>query len=174
VAVAEPLRSRQTNLDLVAAALGASAAPNDLIIVNPWFFGVTFHRYYSGPAPWMAVPDLGKADIHRYDRLKQCMQDPTCVEPVARAAAGTLAVGGRVWLVGGLPRVPWGTVLEPPPPAPTSALGWNIDGYDLLWGRVVMAAVQPHIKRHGPVPVAAPGPVSPYESVAVFRLDGSP
>ena len=36
-----PLECRQTNVDLVAARLLKEAAPNDYIIVNPWYFGVS-------------------------------------------------------------------------------------------------------------------------------------
>ena len=38
------VRQRQTNIDLVAARVGAEAKPGDLILVHPWYYGVTFNR----------------------------------------------------------------------------------------------------------------------------------
>jgi len=173
VAAAAPLRVRQTNLDLVAATLGAAAAPNDLVLIHPWYYGVTFHRYYAGPAPWMTIPALANLEIHRWDQLARCMQQPTCVDSVARAVADTLAAGGRVWLIGTLPDLAEGEIPPRPPPAPAPGLGWNIDAYGNAWANVVQAAFLPHLRGAEAVPVPVPGPVNDYERVPLFRLDGA-
>src|SRR6266404_3305014 len=46
------VKCRQTNVDLIAARFSSEVAPNDYVIVNPFFYGVTFKRYYKGAAPW--------------------------------------------------------------------------------------------------------------------------
>src|SRR5437867_1564821 len=43
---------RQTNVDLIAQYVHTAAQPGDLILVNPWYVGITFNRYYRGPVPW--------------------------------------------------------------------------------------------------------------------------
>ena len=62
---------RQTNIDLIAAQLREQAGPNDLILVYPWYCGITFNRYYHGAAPWTTLPALSDPRIHRYDLLKE-------------------------------------------------------------------------------------------------------
>jgi hypothetical protein len=42
------VKCRQTNVDLVAATLSKQVAPNDYVIVHPFYCGVTFNRYYKG------------------------------------------------------------------------------------------------------------------------------
>jgi Tetratricopeptide repeat len=39
-----------TNVDVVAGTVAQQAAPNDLIVVTPWPFGIPFQRYYHGTA----------------------------------------------------------------------------------------------------------------------------
>ncbi len=41
---------RMTNLDLVAQRLTKEVGQEDLVLVHPWFCGVTFQRYYKGSA----------------------------------------------------------------------------------------------------------------------------
>lgn len=41
---------RMTNVDRIAQHLAGHAGPRDLILVNPWFYGISFHRYYQGEA----------------------------------------------------------------------------------------------------------------------------
>jgi hypothetical protein len=38
------VKCRQTNVDLIAADLSTEVAPNDYVIVDPWYCGVTFKR----------------------------------------------------------------------------------------------------------------------------------
>ena len=47
-----------TNLDLVAQRLNLEANKDDLILMHPWFCGVTLHRYYKGGAEWLTLPPL--------------------------------------------------------------------------------------------------------------------
>src|SRR6185295_17447396 len=64
--VYEYLGLRQTNMDQVVAALG-SPSPADLVVVTPWYYGVSFNRYYRGPAPWSTLPPLEDKSLHRPD-----------------------------------------------------------------------------------------------------------
>src|SRR6185436_19112390 len=97
------LHVRQTNMDLVAAKLEASAAADDLIIVNPWYLGVGFHYHFHGRTRWVSVPPIEDLRIHRYDLLKSAYQSVQPMEPVLAAIGQTLRSGHRLWLVGGLP-----------------------------------------------------------------------
>ena len=172
-AAAPQLRVRQTNLDLVAADVGKNAGPGDLVIVTHWFFGITFHRYYSGHAPWMTIPPLEDTRIHRYDLLKRLMEHPEAVHSrVLEAISRTLMAGGRVFLVGGLPALSKGETPVPPPPAPTAGLGWDVHAYTDRWERLVVATCQEHVVEVKEVPVSSPGPVIDYEKAPLYELRG--
>ncbi|MBX9788306.1 MAG: hypothetical protein K2Y37_05280 [Pirellulales bacterium] len=94
-----------TNIDLAAAHVTEAARPGDLIIVEPWYWSVSFHRYYHGRVPWLTIPPLEVTNLHRYDLLRLQLQADDATAAVKQAIAQTLRAGGRVWIVGDLPRV---------------------------------------------------------------------
>src|SRR5262249_42289903 len=64
------LLERQTNIDVIAQELNRTAAPQDLVIVNPWQLGIPFSRQYHGRATWVTVPKIEDHRFHRYDLIK--------------------------------------------------------------------------------------------------------
>jgi hypothetical protein len=89
-----------TNVDQSAEELNRSAKSGDLIVVNPWTYGITFGRYYHGAAEWTTMPELEDHRTHRLDLVRQWMQTPSAAAPVLEKAERTLRGGGRVWVVG--------------------------------------------------------------------------
>jgi hypothetical protein len=67
---------RMTNVDRVAAALKDQSRPDDLILVAPWYLGISFDHYYTGSTPWLSVPDLSDHKLTRYDLVKDLMTRP--------------------------------------------------------------------------------------------------
>ncbi len=102
------LNWRFTNVDLVAQRLTKEAGPDDFIIVTPWYCGITFDRYYKGPASWDTLPPLKDHSIHRYDLVREKMRD-TRAHP-ARAGSNGGNASGR-----------------------SSRLGRRPDGYSRPW-----------------------------------------
>jgi hypothetical protein len=94
------LNWRFTNVDLVAQRLTKEAGPHDFIIVSPWFCGITFDRYYKGPASWDTLPLLKDHSIHRFDLVREQMQKTGAIQPVFAQITATLQAGHRVWVVG--------------------------------------------------------------------------
>jgi hypothetical protein len=128
------LRVRQTNGDLLAAYVTKNAGPDDLIIVNPWYYGLTFAYYYHGAAKWTTLPPIADYRFHRYDLIKEKLQTPRAIEPVLQQAEKTLRNGYRIWIVGEIP-TPDPDAPDPgdPPPAP-GILGWGDPPYIEAWG----------------------------------------
>jgi hypothetical protein len=129
---------RQTNVDVIATRLEAEAGPQDVVIVNPWFIGVTLSRYYGGRSRVMTIPPIADHTISRYDLLKQQMLESDATAPVRQAIDDALKTGHRVWVVGGLLVPPPGVTIPsslPPPPLPDT--GWNSMPYELLWSKQV-------------------------------------
>ena len=128
-------RVRATNVDLVAAQLARAAAPHDLVVVNPWYCGVSFARYDRGPAPWTTLPPVGDHRMHRYDLLMSFMSRRDAVLPLLQRVESTLRSGNTVWLAGSFDTPPSGEILVVPPPAPDPVTGWADAPYLLFWSQ---------------------------------------
>jgi len=166
--------ARMTNLDRVAATLGAQADPGDLILVAPWYLGISFEHYYTGKTPWLSVPDLADHKLTRYDLVKDLMSRPDAVRPIADRVQETLQRRGSVWLVGELPLMAGNPPADAPPIAPDSPLGWSELAYQFLWSRAVAHRLQEHADRLTRIPLEDLGVVSPFENLPLYRFDAAP
>jgi hypothetical protein len=166
------LRLRMTNADLVARRLASVAAPDDLVLVSPWYYGVSFDRYYRGPASWMTLPDLPEHGIHRYDLVKAKLAAAHPIDDVLAAAQRTLSGGHRVWLVGQLRLPPPGQAPPVLPPAPASPDGWHDFPYVQSWALQLGAMLRAHAGALARVPVPSPDPVSPLEDMTLAVAAG--
>lgn len=166
---------RMTNVDRVAGLLERRAGKRDIVVVNPWFYGVSFHRYYQGPARWMTLPELEDHRMHRYDLFKARMTSADPLRDVRFAIRKALRSGHRVWLVGSYDRPPPG---QRPPvlgPAPVAPWGWRDAPYAISWSQQLGAYLRVHAIReemvHDPAGDAGQ-PVSGFESVPLRAFQG--
>ena len=166
-------KQRQTNIDLIAARLRKEAKPNDLILVHPWYCGVTFNRYYQGPTPWITLPALSDFRVARYDLLKEKLAATAPIKDVLDRMAQTLAAGNRLWIVGGLP-APGPNETEPPdlPPAPGGPQGWFDVPYSYVWGRQADYFIAAHGGHIEAVPTGSDNAVSIYEKASLSVVNG--
>jgi len=172
VPLARGLTVRQTNVDLVARAVERSAAPRDLVVVLPWYYGVSFDRYYRGPAPWLTLPEIADHRVHRYDLLKARLAARHPLDDLLQAVGSTLRAGHRVWLVGD---VRWPKPGEPPPgrpPAPLSSDGWHDWPYLVDWSRQLGGFLESHGGSAVPVDVPASARVSELEDMPLTVVRG--
>ena len=154
----QAMHERQTNVDVIAGRLHAEAGPQDLILVNPWYLGVTLSRYYRGKSQVMTIPPIGDRTISRYDLLKEQMLTADATAPVRQAIDRALSSGGRVWLVGGLLAPPPGVDIPaslPPPPLPDTE--WNSMPYELLWSKQVAFWLGKRVNTCSPIDLGVPG-----------------
>jgi hypothetical protein len=163
---------RRTNVDFVASFLAREAKAADMVVVYPFYYGVSFQRYYKGPAPWVTIPPIEDVHIHRYDLVKTAMTRSSLLDPTFERMAETLRSGHRIWLIGGLPPVPQGVRTEPLPPAPHLNSRWYLGPYLFNWGRQMTDLVQTHCLEADVVTVPHPGPVSVYEDLPITVLSG--
>jgi hypothetical protein len=165
------LAVRQTGVDLAAAVLRDSAQRGDLVVVVPWHMGITFQRYYDGPAAWTTIPPLVDLRIHRYDLIKDAIADGHAGEPVAARVSATLASGGRVWVLGSMAAAPPGESIENIPAAPHGPWGWLAMPYVDLMEKQTAARLMQSAARVTEVPYRLPGAVNPFEDPPLFRFD---
>ncbi len=165
---------RLTNFDRVAATLEAEARPDDLIVVTPWYLGISFAHYYGGGTNWLTVPDLSDHALTRYDLVKEQMTRPDGIRRVADSVADTLKRRGRVWVLGDLPLIDGNPPAPVPPVAPDSRLGWSESQYQFLWSRAVAHALQANATALTRVPIPDLGVIGPFENPPLYRFEVAP
>ena len=183
------LGARQTNADLVARQVAGAAAPQDLVVVTPWYYGVSFNRYYLGAAPWVTLPEIPDHRIHRYDQLMARLAARQPIDDLLAAVTATLRAGHRVWLVGDVGGEGEGSAEGGSgggggassaaadreaalPPAPDSPAGWQDFPYLAAWTRQLRAFLRVHGSLVTPVRVAAGAPVNDLEKMPLAMAQG--
>jgi len=165
---------RMTNVDIVADTLFKVASPGDFVVVDPWFVGVSFSRYYRARAPWETVPTIGFFRYHRLDLLKRQMSSADQEAPVRETKEEierTLRNGHRVFVVGNaLAKSPG---REPPmlAPAPRPGNQWPEWMYQAEWSGMVGS----FLLKHGDTTRALhtnSWHISPYEHVYITMVSG--
>ncbi len=168
------VRRLQTNVDVIARSLSVRAGPQDLILVYPWYCGVTFNRYYSGKAAWLTLPPLADYRLHRYDLVKEKLAASEPIQPALERIQKTLSAGNNVWIAGELPAAPPGETAVPTlPPAPDGPLGWFDEPYTYVWGRQSLRLIQTWAKELTWVSTNHDGRVSRFEDLPVELATGS-
>jgi hypothetical protein len=168
---------RMTNADTIAERLGKVAATNDLVVVTPWYQGISFGRYYRGPAPWLTVPPLDSLQFHRFDLIKQKMLIPNLNEPIRPLLDRiheTLQRGGKVWVVG-QPQFPKAGEFAPtlsPPPDPE--WGWDEQGYSGMWSLKTGAYLQVSALRSESIALPSTDRVSNAEKLTLMLFESTP
>jgi len=163
------VKCRQTNVDLIAARLSTEVAPNDFIIVHPWYCGVTFKRYYKAAAPWTTLPPLEDHGVHRYDLFEAKMQTKDPIASVIDRITSTLQSGNRVWLVGNIPfnQKPLPEILAAPSKARRTGRT------DYYWGGVrVTQFLSAHCWREAVVMAPSTNCVNPSEDLPIVAMAG--
>jgi hypothetical protein len=158
----------------VARQLESAVERRDLVVVNPWWLGLTFARYYHGSAPWQTLPPIEHLTVHRYDLLRARMMSAAPLAPLHAAIADTLRAGGRVWLVGSFKPffVSPGERPQILPPAPGAPSGWSDLPYANAWATQTGYFVQTTARTWRVVPVNDDATVQPVERVAVIVVEG--
>jgi hypothetical protein len=165
------LHVRQSRVDRVAIKLHELAAKEDLIVVEPWEYGISFERYYRGSTRWTTLPALSDHRAHRYDQIKQAMLDPVPVDSVLDDVATTLRSGHRVWLVGRTEFPPSAEAQPriPQPPLPDTA--WHAGPYMVEWSDRLSQLLQRRARVWGVVALPEE-PVSRFEDDQLLVFGG--
>jgi hypothetical protein len=166
------LHFRQTNVDVVAAQLEAQAVSNDLILINSWNYGISFRRYYHGPANCETIPPIADLRSHRVDLLKAQMMAPAPMAPVLQRMDETLRSGHTIWLIGSLNFVPEKKEPQVIPPGYDGPNGWVGGNFYAAWAEQAGFLVQNHALHLERVRVPLAQPVSRYENLPLSAIRG--
>ena len=163
---------RQTNIDIVAQKISQDAKSNDLIVLAPWHYGISFNRYYHGVTPSITFPSIVDLRVHRYDLFREKMLSEYPIDDVLEKIHQTLANGNRVWIVGGIKLPPIGREPRTLPPAPNANVGWDNVAYSDAWMEQLGAFVRTHSERGQNIPVQSGQPINPFEDVPLIVISG--
>jgi hypothetical protein len=166
------LRQRQSNVDLAAQKLEEFGQSHELIVVNPWYYGVSFNWYYHGATPWVTCPMMSDHTVHRFDLLKAKMMAWNPIDDLRDLIGQTLKSGNRVWFVGGVQFLPAGQEPVPLPPAPNSEFGWNLDAYAFLWSQELGMFLRRHAVNGQFIPLGTDQPVNYLENLPLLVVEG--
>ena len=162
---------RLTNCDLSATAVAAQAEPDDVIVLTRFAYGITFQRYYHGPAPWHTIPDISDYGRFRWDLVKEAMMEPDPIHELLVRIEFALRSGHSVFLVGQVGPIP---VMQPEPlaPAPLTAHGWDMESYIRNWRERVTYLLEQHAVRGRGIPLPEQERVDPLERLTVQVISG--
>jgi hypothetical protein len=166
------VRTRKTNIDLAASTLARVASRGDLIVVNPWYLGITFNRYNRTTSEWVTIPPVSDHAFHREDLLKEQMVSGDAIAPVLDRMQLTLRRGHRVFWMGDLFIPEARGAPSDPPPAPHPQFGWSDAPYYEAWGLQAGYLLKTHAKTGERVEIRVHQPVNPYEDVGVYAFSG--
>ena len=171
----QEMPTRHTNIDLVAHKLKSTATADDLILASHWQYGVSFSRYYHGPAELVTLPPVSDYRFHRYDLALRQMRAAEPLQPVYERIEHVLRSGHNVFLVGELPYPKSGTA------PPTVSFGyydgdgsWHQGNYDWIWPLMAAYFVHSHAVQGAPIPVSVPGRarIQDYEHLSLTVVRG--
>lgn len=170
---ASALRGHLTNADQLAARITTDAAPQDFVIITPWYLGISYARYYHGPTPWETLPPLADHTLHRYDLFLVAMKDTNSLAPVLDKITTTLRAGHRVWIVGQLEWPPDVSEIPPIlPAAPLPGYGWSDLPYMGSWVWRTSYLLAKHSDHFTPVPMPEDGLPKFQENLQLFMAEG--
>lgn len=168
-------RIRMTNIDLLAAELSKRADKEDFILVCLWHDGVSFNRYYTGPARWGTLPPIDDHRFHRPDLVLPYMtatNQEIALDSLYGQLDQTLKKGHRIWLVGSLTFLRAGQRPLILAPAPFSPIGWQLGPYHYSWSTQTGYFVETHATRAEQVAVPVTQLVSEYENLPLIAVSG--
>ncbi len=160
--------TRRTNVDLLAAKIQDASDQNDLIVIRPFYYGITFNRYYRGNTPWITIPEVYDLRATRQDIIKSIMTKNDPLGTSMQKIIETLQNGHRVWFIGSLKLPEPGRIPLRLPPAPYSPYGWNEVAYQIAWSQEVNYIIQKYGGKIEKVEVPTNYPVNKLENPPLY------
>jgi hypothetical protein len=164
--------ARTTNIDLLAAKLETLSEQNDLIVIRPFYYGITFNRYYKGTTPWITLPEIKDFGTTRQDILKLIMTQNDPLRPSMQKIIKTLQNGHRIWFVGSLKLPRPGEIPIILSPAPHSPYGWSEVAYQIAWSRQTAYILQSHAMFIKKINIPLSEPVFKFENAELVEVSG--
>jgi hypothetical protein len=168
----EEAHTRRSNVDMIAAALEKEAAPGDLIVVYSAWEGITFDRYYRGPARWMTIPTIESHKVHRLDLVWGALSRTNVVAPMLADVTDTLRTGGAVWVVGLVRPDPSEREIASLPLPPALPTKWWLAPYFSTWSSQLTVHLAATASRTQTLDIPMALPVSSLENLPVYRFSG--
>ncbi len=160
---------RQTNVDLIAKTLQEKVQPGDMVLVSPWYYGVSLQRYCDAKA-FITLPPMDEIRIHRYDIMKRYMMSEKPIAPLLDQIQKTLREGHTLWIVGLVIIQP--NLVPPvyPPYQPGSAV--NDAAYFSSWLQEIGSLLQSRATKADQFPIPSSEQINPLENLSLYAISG--
>ena len=171
------LPHRLTAVDLVARDLAGKVQEGDLILVTPWYVGISFDRYYHGPTSWISIPNVDHD--HRYNGYRELFERVMPLPPEMgiqselKQIDDVLRAGGSVWWVGEKPKLRPGEEPLQLSGAPDPKYGWKESAYLTAWQELTIARMQAIGVTVSEHPIQRPRLINSHENPPVFRFQSN-
>jgi hypothetical protein len=166
------VKVRQTNIDLVAARVETLSAEGDLVLINPFPYGISFQYYYHGRAVYRTIPPMEDLRSHRADILKKQMMATAPMAPLLMEIEATLRGGHTVWLVGGVHFGNGGQAAPDVAPGYDGPDGWVGGNFYRTWSEQAGFLLRDHAEHFERIQVPLAQSVIHYENVPLGAFRG--
>jgi len=163
---------RFTNVDQLAKKVNALAAKQDLVVVAPWQYGITFGHYFTNPCPWTSVPPIADHAGERYDLLLAQMQNTNAMVPLLAGVGEALRSGHSVWIAGGIAEASGSNAPASPLPPPLPHTGWNETPYRFTWNGQLGWFIRRHSLDIQCLDAGTNADVNPVEQLPLYKVTG--
>jgi len=163
---------RFTNVDQLAKKANALAGRQDLVVVAPWQYGITFGHYFTNPCPWTSVPPIADHAGERYDLLLAQMQNTNAMVPVLAGVGAALRSGRSVWIAGGIAEASGTNAPASPPFPPLPHTGWNETPYRFSWNSQLGWFIRRHSLDIECLDAGTNEDVNPIEQLPLYKVTG--
>jgi hypothetical protein len=165
--------TRRTNIDLIAIQLQREASPKDLIILNPFWYTISFSYYYKGDTPWLALPGVTPdLAVDPYPTVYDLMSLKDPMQPIFVRMRETLERGNRIWFVGSFMVPKRKTRLLTLGPAPDPTYHWNNGVFVTSWSLRVGDFVQTHTLHKTSSIISSSQKVNEFENIPLVVVSG--
>ena len=139
---------RKTTVDRLANSVERDTQTGDLIVVSPWYCGITFQRYYDGSAQILTVPPVDFLAYHKYDLLLKTISWEIRTPCLLLSPAPSIPLSPAIRCISSATFLTKASTPRPRhrPNIRSPRKGWSdIQSYD-IWNRQLLFALLPHAR----------------------------
>ena len=168
------LSLKSTNVDAVALFLEKEYKKGDIVIVNPWYYGISLKYFLKDEIQIITIPPISRLDTHREDELNDFMESGGIdyFHLLENKIRETCNSNKTIWFVGEInPETSTINTINLPH-APDSRFGWMAGPFQVIWGQALYLILKnyAHSIEVYNGNIECDGKVIPYEFANLLKI----